>query len=798
MTLKTIFTTIACSIFIITAFYAQNIKVSNISEFDSALKKINAGGTIILSNGIWKDVNLKAFGNGTKNNPIIIKAETPGEVILTGNSSLSIYGNYVIVSGLWFKNGNTSSKYVVQFRKDSNEFANNCRFTNSTISYYETSNSDIKNHWVDIWGKNNRVDHNNFTGKTTEGTTLVVWLKGDEHIENNHQIDYNFFGARPELGRNGGETIRIGTSTNSMKSSKTIIENNTFKNCDGEMEIISNKSCDNIIRGNLFLESKGTLTLRHGNNALVENNVFFGNNVKNTGGIRVINEGHIVQNNLLVGLTGDGYRGPIVIMNGVPNSPLNRYHQVKNVTIQNNTILNCGPLTFGAGKDNEKTLAPLNTIFANNIISNTTSGKIADFEDSVDGITFKGNIVDSEADVDTRYFTKETINWELIKSLPMPSVNNEILKSVQKTAKSPSVDITNSKRDMYVAGAFNLGNTKLPNAIRIRTGPSWKPNIIAPKVEVNKEIEVEPGLGNLRKAIETATNGTVLILKPAIYEIEKKIKVKTSIVIKGSKQGETLIRTKEQLASPIDYIFRVNEGVRLQIEHVTLTGENKNPLKYAIVSPDKYENGSYSIFADYCVFKNFTNSNGGSIYKAYTGTKADTLSFTNSTFKSSYRGLNLSYEKENFGKYNAEIIILKNSVFDHIEEFAVNFARTITDVNIKGGKLFIDHCVFDKVGNTEKARIIRTNGIHNVKITNSVFINSYKIKTPINLSGSFNSISNCLFDKSGFVKVDKGAQKKSILYKNPKWEDKDLFIPSKKSPLLKKNNGIETIGIVRD
>ncbi|NND98671.1 MAG: hypothetical protein HKN47_15220 [Pirellulaceae bacterium] len=26
-----------------------------------------------------------------------------------------------------------------------------------------------------------------------------------------HRIDHNHFGARPELGRNGGETIRIGT-----------------------------------------------------------------------------------------------------------------------------------------------------------------------------------------------------------------------------------------------------------------------------------------------------------------------------------------------------------------------------------------------------------------------------------------------------------------------------------------------------------------------------------------------------------------------------------------------------------
>lgn len=128
----------------------QDIIVSNIEEYNEEISKVNSGGTIILKNREWKDTNLLAHGNGTKENPIIIKAETAGKVILTGDSSLSIYGNHVIVSGLWFKKGKTTSKHVVQFRKNSKEFANNCRFTNSTISYYDVLDDDNKNHWVDI------------------------------------------------------------------------------------------------------------------------------------------------------------------------------------------------------------------------------------------------------------------------------------------------------------------------------------------------------------------------------------------------------------------------------------------------------------------------------------------------------------------------------------------------------------------------------------------------------------------------------------------------------------------------
>ncbi len=72
------------------------------------MKKAVPGTKIILKNGEWKDVHLKAFGNGTKEAPIVISAETNGEVIVTGDSRLNISGNYVIVAGLWFKDGTSN------------------------------------------------------------------------------------------------------------------------------------------------------------------------------------------------------------------------------------------------------------------------------------------------------------------------------------------------------------------------------------------------------------------------------------------------------------------------------------------------------------------------------------------------------------------------------------------------------------------------------------------------------------------------------------------------------------------
>ena len=774
------------------SFFAQEKLVSNINEYNNTIKTAKPGDVIVLKNGVWKDVKLNAYGHGEEGNPILIKAETPGEVIITGNSTLNIYGEYIIVSGLWFKDGNMEYKSVVQFKKDSKTFANNCRLTNSTISYYQ-SKENLKDHWVDIWGKNNRVDHNNFTGKTSDGTTLVVWLKGEEHTENNHRIDNNFFGTRPELGRNGGETIRIGTSSNSKKSSKTLVERNIFASCDGEIEIISNKSGDNIYRDNLFVGSKGALTLRHGDNALVERNVFLGNGVSKTGGVRIINSNHIIRNNLFVGLLGEGFRGPIVLMNGVPNSPLNRYEQVKNVDIQNNTIINSGPISFGEGKDDEKSLAPINTNFSNNLIINNKPGKNILFLDDVAGITFNNNYIDAATLQELKGFKSTKIDFKEISTFPIPTANNKDLLITSNNSKSFDKDITNAKRVVFNAGAFNLDARKLPKALKLRAGPGWSPNIVAPIVK-STITTVEPGIGTLRKAIDKATPGSILNLKTGEYILEKKIKVSKNITIVGDKGGATIIMAKKDLEKPIDYLIRVNEGVNLHISNAILDGENSN-LKYAIVSPDKQEAALYNLFVDNVTFQNFTNKKGGSIFKAYNGTKADTLSFKNSRFENSYRGLNLSYDKDIMEKYNANNIIIENSVFKNIEETAINYFRKTLSPEIEGGNLIVKNSIFSNVYNDEKGKIIRTDGIGKVEITNSVFENSFKVSTPISLKGSNNIISNCLIYNSGFVKVSDKATKENILYKNPKWDDKTLFIPSKKSSLLKENNDIENIGL---
>ena len=244
-----------------------------------------------------------------------------------------------------------------------------------------------------MYGRNNRFDHNTVVGKLHQEVTLAVALDEEYDRENNHRIDYNYFGQRPIMGSNGGETMRVGSSHHAFFSSNTIIENNVFEQCNGEVEVVSIKSSDNIVRNNTFIECRGVLALRHGNRNIVENNTFLGNGIPCTGGVRVVNEGHTIRNNFFYRLKGGRFFSALGLMNAVPNSLPNRYHHVKDVTVENNTFIECDNIIFCVGKDFERTLPPSNILLADNQFIHKEDKPVFQAMDDISGFTFKNNRV---------------------------------------------------------------------------------------------------------------------------------------------------------------------------------------------------------------------------------------------------------------------------------------------------------------------------------------------------------------------------------------------------------------------
>jgi poly(beta-D-mannuronate) lyase len=381
-----------------TELFAQYY-VSSASELNGILSTLVPGDTVIMKNGTWTNQHLifDAFGN--ENDSIVLKAETPGHVILTGTSTLRIRGKFLKVDGLRFESGYSPDNGVIEFRRGSSK-AYNSRLTNTSVVNYNPASKSNEYKWVSIYGTNNRVDHCYFENKLNDGALLVVWIP-DSGEEVFHRIDNNYFGERKPLGYNGGETIRIGTSAYSLGDASCIIESNYFERCDGEAEIISNKTGNNTFRYNTFFECDGTLTFRHGEKSYAYGNYFFGNNKPGTGGIRLVGPSHEIYNNYFVDLAGgdSDWNGALTMMNGIGPEPINGYTQVDSVLIANNTFVNCKN-TFLIGEVNSSysstmVLPPANSVFANNIV--TTSEQIFQFANMFENMTFEGNLMNGSS-----------------------------------------------------------------------------------------------------------------------------------------------------------------------------------------------------------------------------------------------------------------------------------------------------------------------------------------------------------------------------------------------------------------
>lgn len=373
---------------------AKEIPVTDATGFADAAKAVVPGDTIILNDGAWADARLKFKAKGPAEKPVTIKARTPGKVIFTGDSRLSIAGEHIVVDGLWFQN--PTGEEAIELRIDSDEMATDCRITNCAVTNDLPPGDLTKSaRFVSIYGSRNRVDHCYIAGKSSAGTTLVAWLK--EGVEARHQIDHNHFGPRQRLGKNGGETIRLGDSKTSLTTATCIVEHNLFEKCDGEAECISNKSCGNIYRFNTFRGVSGTLTLRHGNGCHVEGNVFIGDKAKGSGGVRIIGEDHTVTGNHFQDLTGDNERSAICFMLGIPESVPNGYFQVKRAKVTGNTFINCEHnILIGMSGDKKAKLPPVETEISGNTIQ-TNKSEAFDIKCAADGVVTQNNIISKDA-----------------------------------------------------------------------------------------------------------------------------------------------------------------------------------------------------------------------------------------------------------------------------------------------------------------------------------------------------------------------------------------------------------------
>ena len=171
---------------------AKDYFIENKQAFNDIAANLVAGDKVVLKNGTWSDFEILLEGQGTKNSPIILTAETNGKVILSGQSNLRLAGKYLEASGLVFKDGYTPSSAVIEFRKNKNELAYNSRVTQTVIDNYSNPDKRESDYWVALYGQHNRFDHSHLVGKRNKGVTVAVRLNTKASQENYHRIDNNY------------------------------------------------------------------------------------------------------------------------------------------------------------------------------------------------------------------------------------------------------------------------------------------------------------------------------------------------------------------------------------------------------------------------------------------------------------------------------------------------------------------------------------------------------------------------------------------------------------------------------
>lgn len=124
--------------------------VDSPQAYNDVIKNAKAGDTIVLANGTWNDFEIVFTGKGTKLKPITLTAETKGKVILSGNSNLRLAGEYLVVSGLVFKDGFTPSSEVISFRRNKDDLAFHSRVTEVVIDNYSNPDRFESDYWVGI------------------------------------------------------------------------------------------------------------------------------------------------------------------------------------------------------------------------------------------------------------------------------------------------------------------------------------------------------------------------------------------------------------------------------------------------------------------------------------------------------------------------------------------------------------------------------------------------------------------------------------------------------------------------
>jgi poly(beta-D-mannuronate) lyase len=274
----------------------RNVAVRTNGQLTAALARAQAGDVVILAKGEWRDADIVFNKGGLRGSPVALRAEVPGETILTGASSLEINAPYVTVDGLFFHAGSVSKSAVILFNSDHGVVKN------TAIVDYNPSSFETAYYWVFFNGDSNTLDRCYFKGKNNMQPLIGNAIEESRR----HVVTRCYFKNIPHAEANGREIIRVWGAgkfgPNDKDGAYFTIAENLFDHADGEgTEIVSLKSNYNKLLNNTVIATRGCLNIRRGNFNTVQGNIILGQGVEGAQGLRMAGERNIVQGNYVSG-----------------------------------------------------------------------------------------------------------------------------------------------------------------------------------------------------------------------------------------------------------------------------------------------------------------------------------------------------------------------------------------------------------------------------------------------------------------------------------------------------------------
>ena len=266
---------------------STEFRISSAEALATATRTVKPGDTIVMTDGVWRDAPLAFRAEGKAGKPIVLKAATPGKVVLTGNSWLRMAGSYLVVQDLVFQ-ACTSDHDVVAFHIDPRESAatvkkswaltlkaQHCRLQNCALYDCDPADLNLPKNWIALYGVDNQVDHCLLQGKAGAGPALSIYLSGEQ---GGHHVMGNRFTNIGGAQTNSDAVLRVGVGDRADLDGSVTVESNFFESCQSGNVLLANFAAHNNYLNNFFYKCKGVMDLSVGEHCTARSNVFVSDN----------------------------------------------------------------------------------------------------------------------------------------------------------------------------------------------------------------------------------------------------------------------------------------------------------------------------------------------------------------------------------------------------------------------------------------------------------------------------------------------------------------------------------------